>query len=607
MLRQFVFVGLAAVFLVGVVERCHAQFAGVGGVYIDPNGMLRQTSTLADGDLRAKLQSAMAGAKPSQQVSAGSPLRKISLRRLEQAVAALREAGEPLPADIRFLAGLNTIKYVLVYPESGDVVLAGPADAWQQLSSGDIVGRRSNRPVLHLDDLIAALRYAFADHDDGSFMGCSIEPTEPGIKAHEAYIRQLARMNGSQIPQIVQGMEQAMGPQDILIFGVAPGSRFALQMVAADYRLKRLALAHDPSPSKKVPSYLDLAEKAVTGGPQRQHRWWFVGHYDAIRHTADRLAFEFEGCGLRVDTAPTQPGSGSGRNAPKPTAIPKATKAAKLFAELATKNLPELAEKIPVFAELENLVGLAVAATLIRQQADAPHDAGAVDAASDNSPAIAPDRRWRPAHFLDAKVCPIDTFESPRNTPSLANVRFVKDQFWMFSVSGGVEINPESLVADEHLKLAEGAKLNETRMRACRRAGRCGAVVVGLTPDFDGLEFMSPSPIHEWYGNVFGSWHSISGCQFVVAVRRLLEANQTNVANRLPGSESPGRSPANSMRITTSADDDLDDAIGVDCQLAKFLSHPTRSRPDRTSPSGTPVLFRPLPGRPPSRSELRWW
>jgi hypothetical protein len=50
--------------------------------------------------------------------------------------------------------------------------------------------------------------------------------------------------------------------------------------VAADYRLKRIALAHDPSPSKKVPSYLDLAEKAVTGGPQKQHRWWFVGHFD---------------------------------------------------------------------------------------------------------------------------------------------------------------------------------------------------------------------------------------------------------------------------------------------------------------------------------------
>lgn len=465
MFRTSVLFGLGALIVAGSATTSQAQFGAVGGVYIDPDGMLRQTSTLSDGDLRARLQSTMTGAKPSQSVSAASPLRKVSLRRLEQAVAALRETGEPIPSDVRFLAGLNTIKYVLIYPESGDVVLAGPADAWQQLPSGDIVCRRSNRPVLQLDDLIASLRYAFANHAVDGFMGCSIEPTEQGLKGHSAYVKRLAGMNGSQIPQIVEGMEQAMGPQDIHVYGVDPRSRFALQMVAADYRLKRLALAHDPSPSKKVPSYLDLAEKTVTGGPQKQHRWWFVGHYDAIRHTADRLAFEFEGSGLMVDTAPTQPGSGAGRNAPKPPPGAKPTKAAKLFAELATKNLPELAEKIPVFAQLENLVGLAVAAELIRQQADAAQDPVAGDAASDGTAAGRPISRWRPAHFLDAKLCPIDSFEIPRQTPSLANVRFVKDQFWMFSVSGGVEINPESLVADERLKLVEGAKLPETRTR----------------------------------------------------------------------------------------------------------------------------------------------
>ena len=481
MLRPLVLFGLAAAISMGGATSGYAQFAGVGGVYIDPDGMLRETSTLAAGDLRARLQNFAAEAQPSQQAAAGSPLRKISLHRLEQAVVAAHEAGEALPADVRFLGGLTTIKYVLFYPESGDVVLAGPADAWQQLPAGDIVGRKSHRPVLQLDDLIASLRYAFDDHSVDGFMGCSIEPTEQGLKAHEAYVRRLAGMDGSQISQVVQGMEQAMGPQDVHVYGVAPESRFALQMVAADYRLKRLALAHDPSPSKKVPSYLDLAEKTVKGGPQKQHRWWFVGHYDAIRHTADRLAFEFDGAGLMVDTAPTQ--LGSGRSAPKlpagqkpppvskatsfpkPTPSPKPTQAAKLFAELATKNMPELAEKIPVFAELENLVGLAVAAALIRRQAEAREDVVAVDAAEGDTQTTLAVRNWRPSHFLDAKRCPTDRFAPPRQTPSLANVRFVKDQFWMFSVSGGVQINAESLVTEERLKLAEGARLNETRDR----------------------------------------------------------------------------------------------------------------------------------------------
>jgi hypothetical protein len=225
-------------------------------------------------------------------------------------------------------------------------------------------------------------------------------------------------------------------------------------MIAADYRLKRISLDHDHSPSKKVPSYLDLAEKSVTGGPQRQHRWWFVGHYDAIRHTADRLAFEFEGNGLKVETAPTQPKQAAPRNAAKPT------RAATQFAELATKHFPEMAEKIPAFAELQNLVGLAVAGVLVRQQAEAAAEKDA-EAAGE-----APAERYRPAHFLNEKRCPIASFDAPKQCPPLANARYVKDQFWMFSVSGGVEINPEALVRSDRLKPAVGGKLAEMRAKS---------------------------------------------------------------------------------------------------------------------------------------------
>src|SRR5262249_26147572 len=224
------------------------------------------------------------------------------------------------------------------------------------------VGSQSHRPLLQIDDLVVALRYAFAEGPADSFLGCSIEPTDAGVKAHAAYVRGLGGIDRAQLPQILQGMEQAIGPQDIYVYGIEGSNRFALQMIAADYRLKRISLAHDVSPSKNVPSYLDLAEKSATGGPQRQHRWWFFGHYDAIRHTADRLAFEFEGNGLKVETAPTQTKKVAARTAAKPT------RAATMFAELATKHFPELAERIPAFTELQNLVSLAVAGGLVRQQ-----------------------------------------------------------------------------------------------------------------------------------------------------------------------------------------------------------------------------------------------
>src|SRR5262245_52240959 len=281
--------------LVAILLTCHARRASaqgaVGGVYIDPAGILRETSSLAPADLRRRLDAAGDEGTASRAVSSASPLRKISLRKLEEVVAELHAQGQPIPADIRYLAGLTSVKYVFVLPDGGDVVLAGPAEGWDVLPTGDIVGSESHRPVLQLDDLVVALRYAFAEGSADSFLWCSIEPTEAGLKAHAAYIRGLGGIEQARLPQIRQGMEQAVGQQEIHVYGIEATNRFALQMIAADYRLKRISLAHDPSPSKNVPSYLDLAEKSATGGPQRQHRWWFVGHYNAIRHTADRLAF----------------------------------------------------------------------------------------------------------------------------------------------------------------------------------------------------------------------------------------------------------------------------------------------------------------------------
>ncbi|MBS0263581.1 MAG: DUF1598 domain-containing protein [Planctomycetes bacterium] len=433
--------------------------AQVGGVYIDPTGLLRETSALSPQELRDQLARDNPGEHAAGAVSRRSPLRKVSLRRLEQTVARMRQQGQALPADCRFLAGLTSIRYVLLYPETNDVVLAGPAEGWNRLTSGDYVGSDSQQPVLQLEDLIVALRYAFANHEPGSFLGCSIEPTAQGVRAHADFVRRLSGMDGSKVDEVVDGLEQSVGLQDIHVYGIEPASRFAWQMVAADYRLKRISLAHDPSPVAKLPSYLDLAEKTVNAGPQRQHRWWFVGHYDAIRHTPDRLAFALEGSGLTVATAPTSPPGSTAKPAERPT------RSAKQFADLATKHMVELIEKVPAIAELKNLVGLAVAATLIRQQADRERAEATEPAAESTEPAPAGRglRTWRPGHFLDDEKCPITRLAVPKQTPSLANVRYVQNQYWLFSVSGGVEVDPRRMTDADHLQPAVGAKLNDTR------------------------------------------------------------------------------------------------------------------------------------------------
>ena len=77
---------------------------------------------------------------------------------------------------MRYLAGVHKIKYVFVYPDSRDIVLAGPAGDWTTDRESRVVNRESGRPVLHLDDLVLCLRHAANDGENR--FGCSINPTQ---------------------------------------------------------------------------------------------------------------------------------------------------------------------------------------------------------------------------------------------------------------------------------------------------------------------------------------------------------------------------------------------------------------------------------------------
>jgi len=391
--------------------------AQVGGIYIDAAGLLRQATDSSDEQL-AVFRDRAVNDVGDNSVRNTSPLRKISLRRLIETIQQAN--GQALTSEVRYLAGLTRVQYVLFYPETRDVVLAGPAESWMQLATGEVVGRKSQRPVLHLDDLVIALRFAVDRNNPDGFIGCSIEPTEQGLRRLDALMRRRSsRIERGQVRQTINAMQQALGSHQVKFYGVPEDSVFALKLLAADYRLKRIALGHDTSPVKQVRNYLDLEMRRFRNGPQPQHRWWFVGKYEALRHSADQLAFEFVGSGLEVRTGPSQ------ESAEAKGAV--ANRSARDFADQFTRHLPEIAARIPVFAELQNLVSLAVASQLI-----ADRDASGVPSI-DLRPLRADDV-FRPAKR------PV-----PQRVGSLAGSRLVRGKHWLISISGGVDFDPRQI------------------------------------------------------------------------------------------------------------------------------------------------------------------
>lgn len=332
-------------------------FRAVGGVVIQADGMV----TPADKSVRIQMRDALRArlSAPSGELGEAVPLRMVSLRRIDEVARAAGSSSiAALPDEVRYLGGLTRIRYVLVYPEEHDIVLAGPGEGWKVDESGNVVGERSGRPVLHLEDLIVALRSVEAARQGG--ITCSIDPTPQGRER----LSELLGKNPSFSGGTLAAIRKALGPQQITITGVPAESRFARILVASDYQMKRIAMQLAPSPLKALPSFVEMLQQDAAPLSTMMPRWWLECDYEPLGRSEDGLAFEIRGRGVKCLTE-EEVVDARGQLA----STGKAHPLAKEWADRMTAHYEELAEHEPVFAELRNLMDMClVAALLAREQ-----------------------------------------------------------------------------------------------------------------------------------------------------------------------------------------------------------------------------------------------
>jgi len=93
---------IASALVLSVWMQTSARAQAIGGVYIDPAGVLRQTASLSQNERLELLRKEAAGAVSSRQVGRTSELRCVSLKRLQQIAAELSRQGKAWPADVRY-------------------------------------------------------------------------------------------------------------------------------------------------------------------------------------------------------------------------------------------------------------------------------------------------------------------------------------------------------------------------------------------------------------------------------------------------------------------------------------------------------------------------
>jgi hypothetical protein len=385
----------------------------VGGVAIDTQGLLANVQTDALGQL-AKIR-----AEAMQKIPAGinefADLRKVSLRRLEAAIQECNANGKGLPDDIRYLAGLQQILYVFVYPEQKDIVLVGPGEGWKVDARGNMVGITTGRPVMLFDDLLVALRGAQAATQGG--ITCSIDPTAEGLAKLNQYFSAVKKTINS--PQAAQAeseqIEQILGMQQINVSGVPTTSHFAQVLVAADYRMKRLGMNLDQPPKGvDLPSYIQMLP--VSSKVARTPRWWMEPKYEPLLRDKEGLAWELRGANVQT-VASDDTFSASGQR----QKIGKASPMAQKWADNMTKQFAALSLAEPVFGELRNCMDLAVVAALIAKER-------LTDKAGYSMPLLMNTNNLRTAEF-----------NTPRQVPSQSSL-MKKGNNWIITASGGVAI-----------------------------------------------------------------------------------------------------------------------------------------------------------------------
>ena len=403
------------------------------GVQVDPLGKMAALTLRERADRLEALGLSARAANLNEDLAARSSLRLVSLRGLEEEVAGRLAEGRALPGSMRHLAGLTQVRYVfLVEPTAdrpGDVLLGGPAAGWSTDEAGRVV-TEDGRPALCLDDLVTVLR-TFSDTGSGIFQ-CLIVPRQDGLKAVKEYA-EASQARGplsgrSATRQFVAGLGEALGEQDVVYNGVPADSRVARVIAEADYRMKLIGI--DKVQGGGIQSYFDLlgASGNTAGVPMKALRWWLTTDYDAVLHSGDRDVFELVGSRVLCKSEDEFINADGTR---EHTGTSGAINSA--FAREFTAKFDALAAEDPVFAELQNVFDLSLAAALISAE-NLDQRAG-----------------WTGGAFADERLYPTRTAAPIATVDTAVNHRVYRGGEVVVQVAGGVRGDLNRVLADSEV------------------------------------------------------------------------------------------------------------------------------------------------------------
>ena len=263
----------------------------------------------------------------------------LSLKTLE------KEARKHSISDKAFqLAGIGWFEFAIADRANNDLILCGKvAKGWPSLSIDDL--------VVNLRNIMRGEQYPY----------CSLDPKPENIlKLNKVMSQQVNISDRLEVKTFVKQLENAIGPQQVVIGGVPKDSHHAYTMIDADYHMKKVSQGHEKITG--VPSMLDISlsdmKQAIDLGHSlnmgaSMSRFWFHVEEGHPKFEVTNDAALLSACSVVVLTEKQRAGADgtlSDSNEDDENAI--------RFAEHLSEHFQQAATSVNSYANLENLYRL---------------------------------------------------------------------------------------------------------------------------------------------------------------------------------------------------------------------------------------------------------
>lgn len=374
-----------------------------GGVLVDADGLLRRAAQTPTRLQKSVDHPPLDGHLEIDVETEG--IRKVSLPKWEQAVFRELAMGRPVPKHLQ-TAGIQHITYLMAYPEQNDLVIAGPA------CRGDAEG-------ISLSD-IAVIWHAI--RSGVPEFGCSIDPLPQNLVRAQQFLQTTSgrSIRPAERRRWLAGIRDAVGPQEVRVFGLDADMVTARTLVEADYHMKLVGIGLEPAP-QGVDNYLKTVKRNADGTmpPLEVLRWWFTLSDQPVQSSEDRLAFRLPEQTVRVqsenellDMQGTRQGTGT------------SSAANTAFARSFTKQFLQLADAYPIYARLRSVFDITFAVAVIE--------------ANDLTSQVG----WQPTLLVSSTGPIVQTCHNARRVETVINHRVIAGKHIVAAVSGGVIVRP---------------------------------------------------------------------------------------------------------------------------------------------------------------------